>query len=74
MFMGLFEQILMNVKNCLDFAKEENVLIHLVASSVSVHQATTWMKRLECVMVWGFHLTSLLLYSLKIMTDQYAEN
>lgn len=25
MFMHLFGQILMNVKNCLDFAKEENV-------------------------------------------------
>lgn len=41
MFMDLFGQILMNVKNCLDFAKEENALIHLVASSVSVHQGTT---------------------------------
>lgn len=40
MFVILFEQILMNVKNCLDFAKEENVLIHLVASSVSVRRDT----------------------------------
>lgn len=59
--MVLFEQILMNVKSCLDFAKEENVLIHLVASSVSVHQDTIWMKRLECVMVCSLHFTSLLL-------------
>lgn len=41
MFMHLFGQILMNAKNCLAFAKEENVLIHLVASSASVHQGTT---------------------------------
>lgn len=40
MAVNLFEQILMNVKNCLGFAKEENVLIHLVASSVNVHQVT----------------------------------
>lgn len=40
MSVNLFEQILMNVKNCLGSAKEENVLIHLVASSVSVHQVT----------------------------------
>lgn len=40
MFVVLFEQILMNVKNCLDFAKEENALIRSVASSVSVHQGT----------------------------------
>lgn len=74
MSMCFFGQILMNVKNCLDFAKEENVLIRLGASSVSVHQGTTWMRRLECVMVWSFHLTRLLLYSLKVMMDQYAEN
>lgn len=65
MFVILFKQILMNVKNCLDFAKEENVLIHLVASSVSVHQGTIWMKRLECVMVRSLHLTSLLLLFLE---------
>lgn len=40
MAVNLFEQILMNVKNCLGSAKEENVLIHLVASSVNVHQVT----------------------------------
>lgn len=26
------------------------------------------------MMVWSFHLTRLLLYSLKVMMDQYAEN
>lgn len=65
MFVILFEQILMNVKNCLDFAKEENVLIHLVASSVSVRRDTIWMKRLECVMVCSLCLTSLLLLFLE---------
>lgn len=65
MFVVLLKQILMNVKNCLDFAKEENVSIHLGASSVSVHQGTIWMKRLECAMVCSLHLTSLLLLFLE---------
>lgn len=64
-FVLLFEQILMNVKSCLDFAKEGNVLIHLVVSSVSVHQGTIWTKRLVCAMVRSLHLTRLLLLLLE---------